>query len=967
MNDRNGSPDAGQELQRLRRRVAALEAENRRLRGRGDADDAAPAGRRRRLPEMLTALHEVGNVLSRTDHVDALCRQAIQLGRRRLGFARLGLWMRGAADGALEGTFGVDESGRLRDERGWRIEVQAGSYVEPVLRGAEPVVVQEAAPLYAADGKVVGRGPAAAAALRDRGRIIGVLVADSLLDGRPIDPIRAEVLRLYAATLGHLVARTRAEEAVRRSEALYRATIDALGDAVHVVDRNLRITLCNAKVRRWCREVGVEGDVIGRTVLEAFTFLGERERGQYEQVLRTHRPHVTEEHNTLAGRRTITETQKIPVVQDGEVVWIVTVVRDVTARRRAADALRASEQKYRALAEQINDVAYATDGQGRLSYISPQVRRYGMDPEGMLGESVLGFVVAEDRQAVAADLAETLRTGREFPTRFRIRGPDGRTRWIEDCGRVQRDAAGRIVGLTGVLRDVTDQKAAEDALRQSEARYRGLFEGSPVALLEEDFTDTFKRIDALRAEHGDGLDAYLRRDPQALRRYAEGLKVVEVNRAMLELFGARSKEELAKNFPKLFGPDTLESLREDLMAFVAGAASRQSEVAVYTVRGERIWADLKWSVLPGAPAGRRRAVLAVVDLTARHRAQQALRQSERRFRSLVGNIPGAVYRCACDEHWTMYFLSERIRELTGYPADEFLNNRVRSYESIVHPDDRDRVRRAVMEGVARRRPYVIEYRIDHADGGIRWSYERGQGVFDEAGKLLWLDGVILDVTDRKRAEQDVQAMHRQVLTARERERRRLAREMHDSVGQQIAGLHLALQGVLAGAADSPAVGRLRRICDGCETLIREVRDISYGLYPPGLESLGLVASLRQLAGGLADRAEVPVRCPKTLEAARFAPEVEIALFRIAQEAVHNALTHGRAGRVELRLRRQKGELVLAVVDDGCGFDARSAQGGGLGLIAMRERADALGGRVLIRSRPGRTRVEARVPAAPAPA
>lgn len=120
------------------------------------------------------------------------------------------------------------------------------------------------------------------------------------------------------------------------------------------------------------------------------------------------------------------------------------------------------------------------------------------------------------------------------------------------------------------------------------------------------------------------------------------------------------------------------------------------------------------------------------------------RLDQERFRTLVSNIPGAVYRCANDAFWTMQFMSEPIEEISGYPACDFVNNAVRSYKSIVHPEDVIKVVNAVNNSISNRRPYFIEYRIKHRDGSIRPVIERGTGVFADDGTLLWLDGVIFE-------------------------------------------------------------------------------------------------------------------------------------------------------------------------------------------------------------------------------
>ncbi len=133
-------------------------------------------------------------------------------------------------------------------------------------------------------------------------------------------------------------------------------------------------------------------------------------------------------------------------------------------------------------------------------------------------------------------------------------------------------------------------------------------------------------------------------------------------------------------------------------------------------------------------------------------SKRLLSENEARFSTLVQSIPGMVYRCELDADWTIQFMSDYILELSGYPVSDFIRSQVRSYASVIHPDDRTLVDLAVRDGIARHAPYSMEYRIVHADGSIRWVIERGQGVFDQDGKVRWLDGVITDITSRKRME-----------------------------------------------------------------------------------------------------------------------------------------------------------------------------------------------------------------------
>lgn len=141
--------------------------------------------------------------------------------------------------------------------------------------------------------------------------------------------------------------------------------------------------------------------------------------------------------------------------------------------------------------------------------------------------------------------------------------------------------------------------------------------------------------------------------------------------------------------------------------------------------------------------------------------QELLKHSEEQFRTLVANIPGAVYRCTYDGQLqglslrTMIFLSEAIETVAGYAASDFINNRVRSFSSIIHPQDRIKIEQAIRHSISANQPYVMEYRIVQANGSTVWVYDKGQGICDENGDIQWLDGVILDITERKKAEADL--------------------------------------------------------------------------------------------------------------------------------------------------------------------------------------------------------------------
>src|SRR5438128_1645203 len=137
-----------------------------------------------------------------------------------------------------------------------------------------------------------------------------------------------------------------------------------------------------------------------------------------------------------------------------------------------------------------------------------------------------------------------------------------------------------------------------------------------------------------------------------------------------------------------------------------------------------------------------------------HQAEQQLRERERQLESLMGHLPGLAYRALADEHWTALFASKGVEALTGYPADEFTSRRL-NYADIMLPEDRPTTREAIFTALRERRMYEAEHRIRHKDGSVRWIWARGHGVFAPDGSLRFIEGLNLDMTRQKQAEQEL--------------------------------------------------------------------------------------------------------------------------------------------------------------------------------------------------------------------
>jgi len=198
--------------------------------------------------------------------------------------------------------------------------------------------------------------------------------------------------------------------------------------------------------------------------------------------------------------------------------------------------------------------------------------------------------------------------------------------------------------------------------------------------------------------------------------------------------------------------------------------------------------------------------------------------------------------------------------------------------------------------------------------------------------------------------------------ASERERRNLARSLHDSLGQQAIAMRLGIEALIPNAEsdDGRRAAKLAELSRNCQLLTEEIRAVCYGLYPATLEALGLYAALEQLGKECRPAMATAVKCAKGLRELRAPGDVEIALFRIAQEAASNAMRHSEGTKLRIALQQDDHALTLTVADNGRGFDAHQAERTGLGLRTMRERANAVGGRLEVESGKGGTTIRVMV-------
>lgn len=366
------------------------------------------------------------------------------------------------------------------------------------------------------------------------------------------------------------------------------------------------------------------------------------------------------------------------------------------------------------------------------------------------------------------------------------------------------------------------------------------------------------------------------------------------------------------------------------------------------------------------------AVAAALDSA---RVRRELRAAHERLEYLVAEGPAVVYTCRPSGDFAATYVSGNVTTLVGHAAEAFVED-PDFWLGHVHPDHVERVR-ADRQRLPENGRQDLEYRFRDADGCWRWLHDERRVVRDARGEPVEIVGAWLDITDRKAAEdaareagERLRALSARLLAVQEEERRHLARELHDEVGQALTAVKMTLQGLRRHPGKQPPAQRIDEGIELVDRVLRAVRDLSLDLRPMLLDDLGLAPALRWYLKRVGQRATLAVDLVCEPEEPAVPAEVATTCFRLVQEALTNIVRHARARHVQVNLEQAGEELRLRVRDDGAGFDVaatrRRAQGGAsLGLIGMEERVRLAGGRLEVDSAPDAgTEIRAWLPLGP---
>ncbi|MEN6440302.1 MAG: PAS domain S-box protein [Syntrophobacter sp.] len=791
-----------------------------------------------------------------------------------------------------------------------------------------------------------------------------------------------------------ITERKQAEEALRNAEKRFLHVTENIGEWIWEIDTEGIYQYCSPAV---VRILGYTPDeLVGKKYFYDFFAPDVREATMEEALAQFRRkgPFRGFVNRNLHryGGIVILETSGTPTLDEkGNLLGYRGANMDITERKRSEEALRESEERYRQIAENMADVVWICDLNFKIIYISPSVEKMAGEPVDIhMKRTVEERFPPDSLRRIYAIVSEEFER-EKCPHRDKDRArlievqyyrADGTTLWIAMNVSFVRDKEGNAVGFQGISRDITDRKETEEALRESEDRYRAFMDASSDMVYVKD----------------------------------DQLRHVIANNTLLTFFGREEADVIGKtDFELMPEPAARNCLASDQEAIRA-----KSPVVTEEPVGDRIYETNKFPVVL---KGNRIGVGGIIrDITERRRVEEELGKYRDQLEDLVKERTAELAKA--NERLTLEMEERREVEqalqesqqmlqlvLDTIPVRVFWKNPDSSYLGCNRPFALDAGLQSPEQIIGRNDfemgwaeqadLYTADDRLVMESGIPKLGYEEPQTtpeggrlwlrtnkipLFGANGQITGMLGTYEDITVHKQAEEVLRKAHdelerrvqertlalekaneelRQIpsklIAAQEEERRRLASELHDSIGQTLAAVKFWVEMALklkAEGSGTDALNHLERFIPTLQRSIEETRNIYMGLRPPMLDSMGLLATLEWLR-----RESMKLFPQRHIEletgiAEDEIPEIlKVNIFRIVQEALNNVARHSNAEWVDISLSKNWDRIELAVSDDGAGMELdmiiRTSTARSLGLTSMRERAELTGGSFSIESTPGK--------------
>jgi len=706
----------------------------------------------------------------------------------------------------------------------------------------------------------------------------------------------------------------KAEEVVHQSEERYRSLVENIDLGITLIGNDYKIIMTNK----------AQGTFFNKPASE---FKGKYCFKEFEKrdtvcshcpgtrAMANRRPaEVNTEGVRDDGSRLPVRIQAFPTFGlDGVVMGFIEVVEDITERKMAEEALKKSEEKYRTLVDEVRDGYFTTDDKGTLKFASKALANilgYG-NQEEIIGRHFLEFVSPEMKDEIMNTFTEAVRTGK-FPELVEVLAvrKDSSKIFLQ-FKPVPIVEKGNIIGTRGVMRDITRYRKAQEALHESEEKYRMLIEKSPNLIF---------------IYQGDAI------------KYA--------NQTICDRLGWTREEMTSSSFnsmEKLIPPRFQKLVKENRLKREKGEDVPPYEVYLRTRNGTEIPVIIydQRITYQAKPADQ----IILVDVSEHKLAEEALYESEEKYRQLVSSTTDTIMLFDAD---TREFIevNKACENLYGYSREEFLN--LKHTDITAEPKESEDSIKKTVQGKLQRVPVRYHRKKD----GTTFPVEISASSFMLAGRRV-VCGVVRDIAKRKQAEEKLHHYQEQLRSLvselsliEERERRKLATQLHDQVGQTLAITKIKLGALQELSSSTHLAESVDEISKLIEQTIQDARSLTFELSPPILYELGLDAAVEWLTEQMQKQYGIQIDFEGDRHSRPLDQNIRVFLFLAVRELLMNVVKHAKARKAKVVIRRGGNTIRVTVQDDGVGFDISKIRTG-FGLFSIRERLHHLGGHLEI--------------------
>lgn len=604
--------------------------------------------------------------------------------------------------------------------------------------------------------------------------------------------------------------------------------------------------------------------------------------------------------------------------EEGKLVKIIGVIQDITERKLAIQELRQTEERFRYLVQNGNDILGIIDLEGKYIFVGANVKeQLGFCAEEMIGKSAFEFIHPDDIPFTMNALQQLVDKKMITVGPFRFKNASGEWRWFETTASNHLDHPS-IKGLVVNSRDVTEKKQKDDEL---------------------------ERLSLIAQES---------HSPMVISNLSH--VITWVNKSFLQLNGLTFEETIGKRTDELFLTDQMDNATHNQVQIeMEHGKTIKREIRCLSKAGDVYWLDLTIQ-----PIYNNQGVLTYFlgvgkDISEKKKAEMERLQAEKRFRAMVQNGSDLILVLNTEAHFS--YISENVHHILGYCPEELIG--INALD-LIHPAEKDLVKQELHSIINKqsRDKNSTQHRFLHKNGSWVWLESKGINHLENP----FIGGILVNsrnITDRIELENrlKLELLHKQkeitsaVIRAQENERSQLGLELHDNVNQVLTTVKLYHEMYLTGLVrDQELLARSAKYTQDC---INEIRSISKRLSTPTLGKISLEDSIRELIDSVNLTKRIKIHyITRNLDNITITEEIHLAIYRIVQEGLTNIIKYSNAEQAWVAISLDKGSLCLKIWDNGKGFDT-TAKSDGIGITNMKTRAENLNATFQLFSAPGK--------------